>query len=140
MSPDPVQLSVLVVDNDPSLLALIAAQLRNSGFSCTSARSGSEGARRFEIARPDLVITDLNMPDGDGETLVRYIRTHAETPIILISAYPNGKQTITRHTNTRFLRKPFESRELIDLVSHTLTEATPQAARTAHAPEDTSLV
>lgn len=80
-----------VVDDDPDMLALLAAVLERAGHQVRTFRSGREALVEFGRARPDCVIADLLMPGLDGLELCREMRAlpgFAETKIIVLSAKP----------------------------------------------------
>ncbi|MDQ2966156.1 MAG: response regulator, partial [Chloroflexota bacterium] len=77
---------VLIVDDDPNLLVLLANQLRADGYETATARDGEEALRRLRTGWPDLVIIDMMMPRMDGLSLAREIKNQADLPIIVLSA------------------------------------------------------
>ncbi len=79
--------TVLVVDDQRHAREALAAELSEAGFSVIEAGDGSEGWEFFRRGRPDLVITDLVMPESDGMELLRRVRAHSETPVILFTAH-----------------------------------------------------
>ena len=70
----PVAPRILVVDDDPNLLVVLADQLRADGFEVSTARDGTEALRRLEHAWPDLLVIDMMMPRMDGLTLAREVK------------------------------------------------------------------
>jgi two-component system, OmpR family, response regulator VicR len=81
---------ILIVDDDPGLLVLLADQLRNDGFEVQTARDGEEALRRLTTGWPDLLVVDMMMPRKDGLTLAREIKATADLPIIVLSAIDAG--------------------------------------------------
>ena len=78
--------TVLVVDDDPDMLNLLSTWLESAGFEATAVASGNEAVRELQVARPDIVVTDLFMDEMDGMTLVT--RVHQDnplTPVIMLS-------------------------------------------------------
>jgi len=78
--------TVLVVEDDASLNAALAATLRAAGFRPVAARTAAEGLRWFAHYAPDLVLLDLGLPDRDGLTVIAEIRAKGQTPIVVLSA------------------------------------------------------
>jgi two-component system KDP operon response regulator KdpE len=78
--------TVLVVEDDPSLSAALSTTLRLAGYRAVTARSEAEGLRWFAHYAPDLVLLDLGLPDGDGLTVIREIRSRSTAPIVVLSA------------------------------------------------------
>src|SRR5688572_29630985 len=81
---------ILIVDDDPNLLVLLADQLRADGYETMTARDGDEALRRLRTSWPDLLIIDMMMPRMDGLTLAREIKGRADLPIIVLSATDAG--------------------------------------------------
>lgn len=78
---------LLIVDDNAELLALLCEQLRGAGYghirtaqSCTAARAC------FAAEQPELMILDINLPDGDGFSLFRALRAKADVPALFLSA------------------------------------------------------
>jgi two-component system KDP operon response regulator KdpE len=78
--------TILVVEDDASLNAALAATLRAAGFRPVTARTAAEGLRWFNHYAPDLVLLDLGLPDRDGLSVIRDIRARGQTPIVVLSA------------------------------------------------------
>jgi len=78
--------TILVVEDDPSLGAALAATLKAAGYRPVRARTAAEGLRWFAHYAPDLVLLDLGLPDRDGLTVIQEIRRRATTPIVVLSA------------------------------------------------------
>ncbi|MDB5461901.1 MAG: hypothetical protein JWP28_447 [Phenylobacterium sp.] len=78
--------TVLVVEDDASLNAALAATLKAAGFRPVTARTAAEGLRWFAHYAPDLVLLDLGLPDRDGLTVIAEIRAKGQTPIVVLSA------------------------------------------------------
>src|SRR4051794_41787477 len=81
---------ILIVDDDPGLLLLLAEQLRADGFEIQTARDGAEALRRLRSGWPDLLVIDMMMPRMDGLSLAREIKALADLPIIVLSAGGGG--------------------------------------------------
>lgn len=78
--------TVLVIEDDASLNAALAATLKAAGFRPVTARTAAEGLRWFNHYAPDLVLLDLGLPDRDGLSVIAEIRTRGQTPIVVLSA------------------------------------------------------
>jgi two-component system KDP operon response regulator KdpE len=78
--------TVLLVEDDPSLSAALAATLKAAGYRPVTARTAAEGMRWFAHYTPDVVLLDLGLPDRDGLTVIRDIRARSATPIVVLSA------------------------------------------------------
>jgi two-component system OmpR family response regulator len=83
--PEPAQL--LVVDDEETILELLSGSLRFAGYDVVTAASGSEAVRAAASSRPDLILLDVMMPDGDGFEAARRIFSAApEVPVIFLTA------------------------------------------------------
>src|SRR5215210_2598126 len=105
---------ILIVDDDPSLLVLLADQLRNDGFDIQTARDGDEALRRLRTGWPDLLIIDMMMPRMDGLSLAREIKGRADLPIIVLSAIDAGdsKADLLEEVAEDYVTKPYHYPEL----------------------------
>jgi DNA-binding response OmpR family regulator len=105
---------ILLVDDDPNQLVLLADQLRADGFDIQTARDGDEALRRLRTAWPDLLIIDMMMPRMDGLTLAREIKGLADLPIIVLSAIDAGdsKADLLEEVAEDYVTKPYHYPEL----------------------------
>jgi CheY-like chemotaxis protein len=111
---------VLVVDDESAIIELIRLILTEEGYDVHTAKDGREGIRLFNQIDPDIVLTDIVMPDMEG---IEFIQTIAKMkkglPIIAMSGNVMGKGFLkAAHLlgAMRVLHKPFTSAELIDAV------------------------
>ncbi len=105
---------ILIVDDDPNLLVLLAEQLRAAGFDTMTARDGDEALRRLKVGWPDLLIIDMMMARMDGLTLAREIKAQADLPIIVLSAIDAGdsKADLLEEVAEDYVTKPYHYPEL----------------------------
>jgi DNA-binding NtrC family response regulator len=106
---------ILLIDDEPDFLDDCAAILRRLGYDCVSASSGKLGLEAYRQHRPQIVLTDLSMPEMDGLALLRSIKSvDSEAMVILITAYASVDTAIdaTRSGAFDYLRKPFTTAEL----------------------------
>ena len=111
--------NILVVDDDAVNRRVILDALRPLGFIVQEADGGRQAWQCCQAAPPDLIITDLRMPDMDGLALIREIRRHANlngAQIIASSAsvYAEDVQQTTAAGSQAFLPKPVETARLLD--------------------------
>jgi two-component system KDP operon response regulator KdpE len=111
---EPRQQRILVVDDDPNLLVVLAEQLRDDGFEVSTARDGQEALRRLDAAWPDLIVVDLTMPRMDGLALARQIKAQADLPIIVLSAIDtaDSKVRLLNEVAEDYVSKPYHYPEL----------------------------
>ena len=106
---------VLVVDDEDSLVDLLATALRFTGYEVTSAGSGFDALRSVKESLPDLIVLDVNMPDLDGFEVCRRIRRDGiDAPVIFLTARdaPVDLRTGFSHGGDDYLTKPFSLEEL----------------------------
>src|ERR1700734_2405581 len=78
---------LLVVDDEPAIPELLSGSLRLAGFEVVTATTGDEAVRAAASSRPDLVLLDVMMPDGDGFEALRRLRSGgSEVPVIFLTA------------------------------------------------------
>ena len=77
---------ILVVDDEPQLIRVLRTGLTSHGFEVRAAADGLAGFEAFSDWQPDLIITDLAMPNLDGLELCRRVRAISQVPIIILSA------------------------------------------------------
>ena len=120
--------SVLIVDDDASIQELIRIILTKQGYQVHVATDGEEGVRKFLETAPDLVISDISMPQGDGFNVAILIRSKEsllgrKVPILLISAFyddQTNKENAARCGADAFLSKPFTRVQLLEAVENLL--------------------
>ncbi len=107
--------SVLIVDDETSLVNSLSFALRADGYQAEGAATGAEGLAAAERLRPDVVLLDLRLPDGSGlDWLERLRAAHPETPVIMISAHGETRSAVRAVKLGAFdyLTKPFELDDL----------------------------
>ena len=116
MSTTPVP-RVLVADDDPDILSLVAYRLERSGYEVITATDGADALRLVLAHRPDLVVLDVMMPRIDGYGVTRAIRAHAlteRTPVLLLTARVQ-EADVARGFEAGaddYVKKPFSPQEL----------------------------
>ena len=116
---------VLVVDDDPQILALERLALEAAGFEVLMARDGEEALARAFRESPDIVVLDIMMPRLDGMEVCRHLRAHYETrmiSVILVSARVTSTDKLAgfRAGADDYVTKPFDPDELVERVRTTL--------------------
>ena len=105
---------VLVVDDERQITRMLRTALQSTGYAVDTAADGAEALRLFQAQPPDLVITDLAMPEMDGLELTRAIRKVAQTPIIVLSVRDADAMKVAALDGGAddYLTKPFSMAEL----------------------------
>src|SRR5678815_4909351 len=129
---------ILVVDDEPQLTRVLRTGLKSRGYDVRVAADGLAGFEAFSDWHPNLVITDLAMPNMDGLELCRRIRAMSQAPIIVLSAKGEEKTKIEALDlgADDFVTKPFGIDELLARVRASLRRAHTPAA---NEPEPTML-
>jgi two-component system, OmpR family, alkaline phosphatase synthesis response regulator PhoP len=106
---------ILIVDDEPKIVRLVADYLADGGFSVVTARSGDEALMRVRTDAPDLVVLDLGLPGLDGMDVTRAIRRNGELPIIMLTARDDETDRIIglELGADDYVTKPFSPRELV---------------------------
>lgn len=106
---------ILVVDDELQITRMLRASLQSSGYKVLVAGNGAEAYARFEADRPDLIITDLAMPEMTGLDLTRAVRRLALTPIIVLSVRDTETMKVIALDEGAddYLTKPFSMPELL---------------------------
>jgi two-component system KDP operon response regulator KdpE len=86
--------ALLLIEDDASTRALIRANLVAHAYAVAEAGSVAEAFRALDAARPDLILLDLGLPDGDGMTVIRRVRRESTTPILVLSARDAERQKV----------------------------------------------
>jgi len=117
--------SILTVDDSASLRLATRIALTGAGYSVTEAADGAEGLGKAQAQKFDMIITDLNMPNMDGLTMIRAIRQlpiQAGTPIIFLTTESDDtvKQDARAAGATGWLTKPFQPDQLLRIAKKVL--------------------
>jgi len=110
---------VLIVDDDPDLLALMAETLDLEGYEVDSASNGARALDAVERGMPDLILLDMKMPVMDGKEFTRRFRlTHDhEAPIVVVTAAADARKSADEIGANGFLGKPFDLDVLLATVA-----------------------
>lgn len=122
---------ILLVDDEPDLLANCERLLRPLGHGCLTAHTGLDAITLIDREAPDLVVSDLRLPGADGLAVARHARAHVPPiPVLLISAEDSDTARIgaAEIGVSAFLTKPFANAELRDAVRRLLGDAAPRSA------------
>lgn len=109
--------TILTVDDSASMRMLLKASLTAQGYQIESANDGRHGLERMQEVVPDLLITDINMPEMDGFELIEAVRALPQfkaTPILVLSTeFSDAHKARARSAGaTGWITKPFESTKL----------------------------
>lgn len=111
---------VLVVEDDETLREALCDTIQYGGYQTVAASNGVEALKRLETEQVDLVISDVQMDEMDGHTLLREVKsTRNELPFVLVTAHGSIENAVQamREGATDYLLKPFEAEVLLEMVS-----------------------
>jgi CheY-like chemotaxis protein len=120
--------SILVVDDDPSIRALLRDVLEHEGHDVQTVADGFAALRAVAAARPDCVLLDVRMPGLDGHEVLARLRRRADgpaLPVVMLTAAADDANAWQAWSGGAdyFLAKPFEARELLRCLGHLLVPA-----------------
>ncbi len=120
---DAIKASILIVDDDPSILEVLDARLTASEFRVTKANDAAAAARILREDTIDLLVSDIKMPRKSGMELFSEIReTHPSLPVIFLTAYgtiPDAVEAMKQGA-VDYISKPFDGRTLIKKINKAL--------------------
>jgi DNA-binding response OmpR family regulator len=108
-------MKILAVDDDIQLATIIAFTLRREGFFVITAHDGHQALELWADEQPDLVLLDVNLPRLDGYEVLRQIRTHSPTPVIMLTAR-SDEEDLVRGLDLGaddYIAKPFSPKTLL---------------------------
>ncbi len=118
---------ILIIDDEPNVRSMLRRMLHPAGHQVSEAGNGAEGIDSYEQDQPDLIITDILMPEKEGiETIIALHRADPDLPIIAISGggrleatdfLSSAEKLGARHA----LWKPFRRNQLLSAVSESLS-------------------
>jgi CheY-like chemotaxis protein len=120
--------AVLLVDDDPSVLAMLRAVLESEGFSVTAATGAGEARRKLLTGAFDVVVTDMRMETAiSGFDVVRFARAQPQAPaIILLSAYSISEKDWRDSGAHAAFEKPVPIQDFVSTIRSLLLERTTQ--------------
>ena len=122
---------LLLVEDDPSIGALVTAYLEQTGYRVAWARSGEEALSSFEQIRPRLVILDIGLPGQDGFDVCRELRARSPVPVLMLTARDEEVDRVAglEVGADDYVTKPFSPRELAARVKAVLRRTDPSLQR-----------
>lgn len=112
----PTPTTILVIDDDAAIGALISDVLRDEGYTVYVERDALSGSDALSTIRPDLILCDFHMPQRDGLTFARTVRCDGiDAPIVLLTA--DSHPPVELGDISFCLHKPFRLTDLLDCVN-----------------------
>jgi len=113
--------TILIVDDSASMRQLVTFSLKSAGYEVISAVHGKDGLEKLKACKVDMIVTDLNMPEMDGISLIKSVRSNPAskfTPIVMLTteSQETRKQEGKIAGVSGWLVKPFKPEELVGVV------------------------
>ncbi|HUJ29333.1 MAG TPA: response regulator [Myxococcales bacterium] len=123
---------VLVIEDEPGIRAVLRALLTAEGYRCIEADTALRAEIEARSHKPDLLLIDLGLPDGDGLKVIRRVRAWSPVPIVVLSARTMEEQKVAALDAGAddYIVKPFSAPELLARLRAALrrvTQTTPSA-------------
>jgi two-component system NtrC family sensor kinase len=118
LKPDAENSTILIIDDTPANVAILADYLEDLGFEVIVAQDGKEGVRRAQFAHPDLILLDVMMPGIDGFQTCRLLKedeTIADIPVIFMTALSDTRDKVAGFEagGVDYILKPFQIEEVL---------------------------
>ena len=118
---------ILVADDEIHIVHVVAMKLRNNGFDVIIAENGAESLKLSCSEKPDMIITDFQMPAMTGLEMIEELRKHEDmldTPVIMLTArgFAIEEEQKQRLKISRCISKPFSPKELLNQVEEVLCQ------------------
>jgi two-component system, chemotaxis family, chemotaxis protein CheY len=117
--------NVLIVDDSASMRQVIAFTLEKAGFLVAQGVNGKDGLKRLEESEPELIISDLNMPEMDGLEFIRQLRARPAsrlTPVLMLTTESDSTKKMQGKAAgaTGWIIKPFDPQQLLQVIARVL--------------------
>ena len=131
--------TILVIDDDRNILAIIELYLKKAGFSVATCMTGYEAMQAFRNTKPTLVVLDVMLPGKDGWTILHEIRQESTTPVIMLTAKGDTGERVRglELGADDYIAMPFDSNELVARIKAVLRRFAPasESERTISLPD-----
>ncbi len=129
--------TILVIDDDRNILAIIELYLKKAGFQVYTCADGTSAMAAFHETKPTLVILDIMLPGRDGWAVLHDIRMEGDTPVIMLTAKGDTGDRVQglELGADDYIAKPFDAKELIARIKAVLRRSAPaEPERTINLP------
>jgi DNA-binding response OmpR family regulator len=119
---------ILVVDDEPGMTRLVSLYLRQADYDVDTATTGADAFHAVEKGNIDLVVLDVGLPDIDGYSVCKHIRSVSEVPVIMLTARSNSRDRIMGFElgADDYVPKPFNPVELVARIRAVLRRVQPE--------------
>ncbi len=116
-----MSLKILAIDDSRTIRGLVQQVMEGAGYTCICAEDGVHGVARFRDENPDVVITDINMPNMDGFSVIATIRSgtaNRNVPILVLTteSADHLKERARKAGATGWIVKPFEDAAILSVI------------------------
>ena len=128
------QKKILVVDDDPNMVAAVEAVLQSGSYNVVTAADGEEGLRKVATEQPDLIILDVVMPGKHGFQVCKEIKADpkfARIPVLMLTVYPGDREKLNLSMQEGmtmeaedYIQKPFDPDEFLNRVKRLMKVTT----------------
>lgn len=121
---------VLIADDEPYISRVLRLVLQQAGYEVTCVNNGKEALDAYEVFRPDILVTDVRMPQMSGKLLVESIRGSNDDrniPVIVMTSTleSENREWVGEICNVSFIGKPVSPRDLVRIVNNQLANDAP---------------
>ncbi len=119
------QPTLLVIDDEAQIRKFLRISLTAQGYKVLEGANGSEGLAQAALAKPDLVVLDLGLPDMDGQQVLRELREWSQVPVLVLSVRASeGEKVLALDGGANdYVSKPFGIQEFLARVRVLLRQA-----------------
>lgn len=114
---------ILVIEDNIYLQSILTSLIEESGYSSVVAGDKKNGLNKFKDTKPDLILLDKKLPDGDGFDILKKVKeVNSVLPVIILTSHSGQKvkdQAFDLGANA-FINKPFDNSELISVINEFL--------------------
>lgn len=106
---------ILIIDDEPQIRKLLSIALESNHYQVSKASTAKQGIIQAANHPPELILLDINLPDENGQDVLKHLRLWYEKPIIMLSVLNNEQEIVKALDNgaTDYLSKPFRTAELL---------------------------
>ncbi|MFC1705991.1 response regulator [Planctomycetota bacterium] len=120
--------TIIVIDDEPSMVTFLTALLEDNGYATVTARDGQEGLEKTRSERPDLILLDITMPEKSGVKYYREVRDDPDLKSIPVVMVTGVSDDFEKFISTRkqvpppdgYLSKPVDNQELLETIAKLL--------------------
>ena len=125
--------TVLIVEDDRNIADLLRLYLEKEGYEVAIAYTGLKGIEKFREVQPSLILLDVMLPEMDGWSVCRTIRSESKVPIIMLTAKSETEDKVTglKQGADDYITKPFEMKEVLARIEAVLRRSGIAPERTA---------